>query len=53
MSQEISTVGWIISGFQTIVALWIWVAVVLLNGLIRSLYQPEPDPIRQPGPIGL
>jgi hypothetical protein len=52
MSHEPSTLGWIISGFQFIVFLWIWVVVVLLGGLIRSLYRPEPDPIRPPGPIG-
>lgn len=40
-----------LSGFQAIVFLWIWVGVTLLYGLFwRSLYRPEPDPIRPSGP---
>jgi hypothetical protein len=50
MSGELAS-GWIVTGFQYVAALWIWVVVVLLNGFIRSLYQPEPDPIRPSGPI--
>ena len=50
MSDELTS-GWIITGFQYVALLWIWVVGVLLNGLMRSLYQPEPDPVRPPGPI--
>lgn len=45
--------GWIITGFQYVVALWVWVAVVLLYGLWRSAARPEPDAIRPSGPTGL
>ena len=39
-----------LSGFHAEVALWTWVLVVLLYGLWRSFWSPEPDPIRPPGP---
>lgn len=45
--------GWIVSGFQAIVTLWIWVAAVFLYGLWRSTSQAEPDPIRPSGPTKL
>jgi hypothetical protein len=44
--------GWIISGFETLVVLAVWVGVVVLYGLWRSLNRPEPDPIRPAGPTG-
>ena len=47
------TSGWIISGFQAIVFLWVWVAVALLYGLWRSAAKPDPDPIRPSGPTKL
>ena len=46
-----STAGWMISGFSAIVVLWVWVAVVLLHGLVRSTARPDPDPIRASGPV--
>jgi len=42
--------GWLLSGFGTQVGLWIWVVVVLAYGLIRSVSQPNPDPLRPSGP---
>jgi hypothetical protein len=48
-----SHAGWIISGFQAIVGLWIWVAAVLLYGLWRSTAKSDPDPIRPSGPTNL
>jgi len=45
--------GWIISGFQAVVILWAWVAVVLLHGLWRSVTKPDPDAIRESGPTRL
>ncbi len=42
----------VISGFQAVCAVWIWVAVVVLFGLWRSAVKPEPDAIRQSGPFG-
>ena len=44
--------GPIISGFQAIVIFVGWSACVLLYGLYRSFYSPEPDPIRDAGPVG-
>jgi hypothetical protein len=41
----------VISGFQAVCALWAWVAVVVLFGLWRSVLKPEPDAIRQSGPL--
>ena len=47
MTHEVqSSAGWIVSGFQAIVILWAWVAVVLLHGLWRSVAKPDPDAIR-------
>lgn len=31
--------------------LWVWLGVVLLHGVVRSLSNPEPDAIRPSGPI--
>jgi hypothetical protein len=45
--------GWIINGFESLVFLVIWVGVVVLYGLWRSLNRPEPDTIRPSGPTGL
>jgi len=38
-------------GFLVWVLLWIWLGLVLLHGLTRSFFRPEPDPIRPAGPI--
>jgi hypothetical protein len=38
------------SGFQALLVLGTWCAVVLLFGLYRSWLRPEPDPIRPSGP---
>jgi len=45
--------GWIVSGFQAVVILWSWVAVVLIHGLWRSVAKPDPDTIRSSGPTKL
>jgi len=45
--------GWLITGFQYSVVLWVWVAAVVLYGLWRSVAKPDPDPIRPAGPTGL
>lgn len=45
--------GWLISGFQYWVTLWVWVALVVLYGLWRSVARPADDPIRASGPTGL
>jgi hypothetical protein len=42
---------WTIDGFQTMVALWAWSTILLLHGFYRSVYHPEPDPVRPPGPV--
>jgi len=45
--------GWMLSGFQSMTVLWIWIVAVVLYGLFwRSMSRPEPDPIRPSGPIG-
>ncbi len=44
--------GWIVTGFQAQVLLWIWIVLVLLYGLYRSTARPEADSIRSAGPIG-
>ena len=31
--------------------LCLWLGVVVLHGLYRSFFRPEPDPIRPSGPI--
>jgi hypothetical protein len=45
--------GWIVSGFEAVVILWAWVAIVLLHGLWRSVAKPDPDTIRSSGPTKL
>ena len=43
--------GWMVNGFHAWVALWVWLGIVLVYGLAwRSLLQPDPDPVRPPGP---
>ena len=43
--------GFLINGFQAILFLGAWFALVILHGLFwRSLHRPEPDPVRAPGP---
>ncbi len=43
-------VGWMIDGFQTVILVWLWVALVVIGAAWRSLYGPEIDPIRPAGP---
>ena len=40
-----------ISGFQAQTLLWSWCVIVLLYAIVRSFARPEPDPIRDSGPI--
>jgi hypothetical protein len=51
MNHTPTLTGWIPTGFQCMVLIWAWLAAVVLNGLLRSVYQPEPDPVRRSGPI--
>lgn len=39
-----------ISGFQAEIVVWLWAMGVLLHGLSRSYWRPEPDPVRSCGP---
>ncbi len=50
MSAGTDHAGWIINGFQTTVALWAWVLIVLLHCVFRLWSRPGADPIRLPGP---
>lgn len=43
--------GWLINGFEATVGFWVWMALVLLYALYRSVAQPEPDAIRPSGPV--
>jgi hypothetical protein len=43
--------GYMISGFQAMVFVGVWVGVVVVYGLVRSLGSADPDPIRPPGPL--
>ncbi len=43
--------GWTFGGFEAMLILALWVALVLLHGLFRSLYRPDLDPIRPSGPL--
>ncbi len=43
--------GFMPGGFLVWVLLWLWLGAVVLHGLSRSFFRPEPDPIRSPGPI--
>lgn len=43
--------GWMINGFTSTVVLVMWGASALAYALWRSLYRPDPDPIRLSGPI--
>jgi hypothetical protein len=51
--ETAAATGWIVSGYQAWVILWIWVGVMLLHGLWRSTSRPEPDPVRPSGPTKL
>ena len=51
METELPSVP-ILSGFQALVALCIWVAAALLYALFRSVMDPDPDPVRPSGPSG-
>lgn len=53
MHEAPAAAGWIVSGFQSIVALWVWIAIVLIHGLWRSVAKPDPDTIRSSGPTKL
>jgi hypothetical protein len=50
MSADISHTGWVVTGFQSVVALWVWGVLVLLHALWRALHGPETDAIRPAGP---
>lgn len=43
--------GWMLTGFQAQVGLWVWVVLVLLYGFYRSLTGSDPDTIRPAGPV--
>ncbi len=43
--------GFMPNGFLVWTLLWVWLGVVVLHGLSRSFFRPEPDPIRPSGPI--
>jgi hypothetical protein len=43
--------GSTISGFAATVVLGVWGGATLAYALWRSLYRPDPDPIRPSGPI--
>lgn len=49
--ETVAAAGWVIDGFQAMIAVWVWVAAVVLFGLWRSFYRSEPDSIRPSGPI--
>jgi len=51
MSAGTDHAGWIINGFQTTVALWAWVLIVLLHCVFRLWSRPGADPIRPSGPV--
>ncbi len=44
--------GWMVSGFDAMVALGVWGVIVLAYGLWRSLGGGEQDEIRPAGPLG-
>ena len=52
MAPESLETGWMINGFQSVVALWAWTGLVLLYGLWRSLGEAATDRVRPSGPIG-
>lgn len=43
--------GLMITGFQSVVALLGWIAVVLVYGVARSLGGARQDPMRPSGPL--
>jgi hypothetical protein len=43
--------GWVLDGFQAMIALWSFVLAVLLHALFRLWHRPGPDPVRQSGPV--
>ena len=43
--------GGMMTGFEAQMFLWVWCGVVLLYAMTRSFARPEPDPIRDSGPI--
>jgi hypothetical protein len=51
MGAEAPSVGWIVDGFEAVVALWFWAVVVLLYAAWRAVQGPETDPIRPSGPV--
>ena len=51
MSAGTDHAGWIIDGFQTTIALWAWVLIVLLHCVFRLWSRPGADPIRPSGPV--
>jgi hypothetical protein len=51
MSAATEHTGWVINGFQAMVALWAWVLIVLLYCVFRLWNRPAADPIRASGPV--
>jgi len=47
------TTGWLPDGFTAWVLLVVWVTLVLLYGIWRSLGDAPQDPIRPSGPTGI
>ena len=43
--------GFTPNGFHAWTLLWVWLGLILLHGLARSFFRPEPDPIRPSGAI--
>jgi len=43
--------GWVISGFDAMVALAVWCIAAGLYALFRSVAKPDPDPLRPSGPV--
>jgi hypothetical protein len=50
MTTESVSAAWFVTGFQTTVALWAWVLIVLLHCIFRLWSSPGADPIRESGP---
>jgi hypothetical protein len=52
MHETESVAGWILSDNHTWWFLGVWIVVVLVYGLWRSLGEAKQDPIRPSGPMG-
>ncbi len=42
---------WVITGFQVVLFLGTWFALVVLHASWRSFRGPEEDPVRESGPL--